>query len=333
MKISVAVTTYNQEITIIQTIDSILMQKGDFDLELIIGEDCSSDKTLSICREYEQKYPNVVKVVSGPHNLGIMANYARTIRLCTGDYIADIAGDDYYIDEYALQKQMMYMQEKPEVGVMGANGYMFFVKSNKFVNKLNDTVVSIEHDNAKEFYFSSDYRGGVYFRPVGMMIRKSLLDKVDFEEFIRRKLPVEDYPMQAVLSQRTHFACLPDLLVTYRIYKQSATFLSFDSPHYIEYHRGLMNIRRYLNEMFPNDACVNEETMQDYEFYKEFLLYLHNLQYSKAKMLLSVAEKTKAYNQPHYLQAKKMMTNKIKFFIFYIYKEIMYYIDIKKRTE
>ena len=52
MKISVGVITYNQESTIRQTLDSILMQRGDFDLEIVIGEDCSTDNTRTICEEY-----------------------------------------------------------------------------------------------------------------------------------------------------------------------------------------------------------------------------------------------------------------------------------------
>ena len=51
-KISVAVITYNQQNTIRQTLDSIIAQKGDFDLEIVIGEDCSTDATHAICEEY-----------------------------------------------------------------------------------------------------------------------------------------------------------------------------------------------------------------------------------------------------------------------------------------
>ena len=327
MIISVAVITYNQQNTIRQTIDSILMQKGDFQLELIIGEDCGTDETLEICKQYASKYPGIVKVLPNTYNLGIMANYARTIKACTGDFVADIAGDDYYIDEHALEKQMSYMLAHPEVGVMASNGYRYYVRRNKLVEGLNPTVTS-KSDAAKQFYFNRDYKGGVYFKPVGMMIRRDLLQYMDFDEIIKRKLPVEDYPMQAIFSQHTHFACLPDLLVTYRIYKESASFLSIDNPKYLEYHKGLMNTRRYLNELFPGDACVTESQMVDYEFYKEFLLYLHKLQYKKACLLVD------SYGQEtsHSHQAKRFTANFPTFFASHLYKEIMYVKDRFKRT-
>lgn len=317
-KISVAVITYNQQDTIAQTLDSILMQKGDFELELVVGEDCGSDNTWKVCKEYEEQYPNQVKLLPNIHNLGIMANEARVLRACTGDFIGDIAGDDYYIDDHALEKQLDYLLQHPEVGVMGSNGYRFYVRRNEMVAGLN-LAITVENDKTKEFYFSNSYPGGVYFRPIGMMYRRELLQFLDFDEMIRRRLPVEDYPIQAVLSQHTHFACLPDLLVVYRIYKESSTFVSLDDSDYLEYHRGLANTRRYLNELFPQDVCVTEEQLQEYEFYKEFLLYLHRLQYGDAKQLMDRYSYLAA--QPHYKQAARSIRTRLHFVAFHFYKE------------
>lgn len=289
MKVSVAVITYNQEKTVGQTLDSILKQKGDFDLEIVIGEDCSKDGTWRICKDYEERFPDRVRLLPNTHNLGIMGNFARTFSSCTGDLLSIIAGDDYYCDDHALEKQMQYLLQHPSVGVMGANGYRFYVKKYKMVPGLNKAITD-GADRAKEFFFSSSYTGGVYFKPVGLMMRRTLLQHLDFDEMIRRGLPVEDYPMQAILSQHTHFACLPDLLVVYRIYKESATFVSLDNAGYLEYHRGLVNTRLYLNELFPDEVCTTESELKEYLFYKEFLLYLHKLDYKRAKALIAAAD-------------------------------------------
>lgn len=328
-KISVAVITYNQQDTIGQTLDSILCQKGDFDLEVVVGEDCSKDNTLAICKEYSEKYPNIVKLLTGPHNLGITANYFRTLQACTGDLIGDIAGDDYYCDEFALDKQRKYLQAHPEVGFLGANGYQYFVRRDEKVPGLNPTI-NAEESNAKEFYFSTSYPGGVYIRPIGVMFKRDLLQYIDFDEIIRRDLPVEDYPMQAIWSQYTKFACLQDLLVTYRIYSESATFISLDHPKYVEYHKGLMNTRRYLNELFPDDACFTDEWMQDYEFYKEFLLYLHRKQYKNAKQLLYKFRHIDG--QLYYVQAKRFMRTWVHFIGFHYYKEYAYKKQLEQRV-
>ena len=327
-KISVAVITYNQENTIRQTLDSILMQRGDFDLELVIGEDCSQDNTYKICEEYAEKYPNIVKLLPNTHNLGIMANFARVIHACTGELIGDIAGDDYYCDDHALEKQMTYMFSHPEVGVMAANGYLYYIRSNKKVPGLNP-VFDSNQKKVKEYYFSPTHYEGAYFAPVGIIYRSDLLKKyIDFDEIVCRKLPVEDYPIQAILSQHTHFACLPDLLVTYRVYKESASYISYNHPRYLEYYQGLMDTRRYLNELFPNDA-ISEEILQERMFYKEFNYYVYNMKYREAKQLVaSVPQSIIRTNSVR--KAKQYSKDWLRFIAYHIYKKLITHISIKK---
>lgn len=329
-KISVSVITYNQQETIAQTLDSILSQKGDFDLELVIGEDCSPDGTYAICADYAQRYPDVVKLLPNTKNLGITANYFRTLQACTGELISGIAGDDYYCDDHALEKQMLYLQSHPEVGVMAANGYRYYVRRNIRKEGLNKPETA-EICRAKEYYFSKKYNGGVYYMPPGSMFRKSLLQYIDFEEIIRRKLPVEDYPTQAIWSQHTKFACLPDLLVTYRVYEESATFVTVDSPKYTAYYRGMAETRRYLNELFPDDACFTEEELLELVFYKEFLLYLHQMEYKKAKQLIAEAS-ANIPNSEKVKQAKRFSKTRLHFIAAHYIKDRGYRKDLKKRT-
>ena len=323
VKISVAVITYNQQDTIRQTLDSILMQKGDFDLELVIGEDCSSDSTLSICREYVEQYPDKVKLLSGPQNLGITANYFRTLQTCTGDYIADVAGDDYYCDNHALEKQLHYLQSHPEVGVLAPNGYRLYVRKNEKILGENEHVNTTD---AKEFFFSHNYKGGVIIQGSGMMVRRELLQYIDFDEIVRRKLPVEDYPIQAIWSQHTKFWRLDDPIVVYRVYKESSTFVPFEHPKYLSYHKGLADTRRYLNELFPADACFSEEELQEYEF----LLYLHQLDYKKAKQL--VIDAAAIANTSKIKQAKRFTRTWFHFIAAHFIKEYRYQRELKRNT-
>lgn len=336
IKVSVGVITYNQQDTIRQTLDSILMQKGDFDLELVIGEDCSTDNTLSICREYAEQYPDKVKLLSGPQNLGITANYFRTLQTCTGDYIADVAGDDYYCDNHALEKQLHYLQSHPEVGVLAPNGYRLYVRKNEKILGENEHVNTTD---AKEFFFSHNYKGGVIIQGSGMMVRRELLQYIDFDEIIRRKLPVEDYPIQAIWSQHTKFWRLDDPIVVYRVYKESSTFVPFEHPKYLSYHKGLANTRRYLNELFPDDACFSERELQEYEFYKEFLLYLHRMEYKKAKELVRKASSLPVLQEgaggrlpPKVQQAKRFTKTWLHFIVAHIIKEYKYKRELKRNT-
>lgn len=327
-KISVAIITYNQEETIRQTLDSVLAQKGEFDFELVIGEDCSSDNTLAICQDYVQRYPKQIRLLSGPKNLGITANYFRVLQACTGEFIGDIAGDDYYCDDHALEKQMQYLQAHPEVGVLGANGYRYYVKRDEKVLGENELVTRMD---AKEFFFSSAYRGGVIISGGGVMFRKSLLQYIDYDEIIRRKLPVEDYPIQAIWSQHTKFWRLDDPIVVYRVYKESSTFVPFEHPKFLSYHKGLAETRRYLNELFPDDACFSDEWLQEYEFYKEFLLYLHQLDYQKAKQLVAEVS-AKIPNSAKIKQAKRFIRTWLHFIAVHYIKEYKYRKELKQNT-
>lgn len=318
-KVSVGVITYNQHDTIRQTLDSILVQKGDFDLELVIGEDCGSDGTYAICADYAERYPDVVKLLPNTHNLGIMGNFARVMKACTGDYVGICAGDDYWCDEQKLQKQLDYFKSHSDVGVVSTSGYKLLVKSNKLVPNAIAPIHPIEDGDIKRFYFSKDYRGGVYAMPLTLLIKRDLLQYIDFDEFVRRGFPVEDYPMQAILAQHCKWGHIDDLCVVYRVYKESATFISFDHPKYLQYYKGLADIRRYLNELFPEDACFTEEQLQEQVFYKEFLLYLHQCDYRKAKQL--IANAAAIVETPKVQQTKRFTKTWMHFVLVHYIKE------------
>lgn len=327
IKVSVGVITYNQESTIRQTLDSILAQKGDIDLELVIGEDCSQDGTYAICADYVQRYPEFVKLLPNTKNLGIMANFARVMKACTGDYVGICAGDDYWCDEQKLQKQLDYFCAHPDVGVVSTSGYRHFVLRDEMVPGINP-LRPIEDGNVKQYYFSPNYKGGVYAMPLSLLFKRDLLKYIDFDEYIRRKFPVEDFPVQAVFSQHTKWGHINDLCVVYRVYKESATFISFDHPKYLQYHKGLANIRRYLNELFPEDACFTEEQLQEQVFYKEFLLYLHQFKYKQAKQL--IADAAAIADMPKVQQANRFTKTWLHFIAAHYIKEYNYRKELLK---
>ena len=319
-KISVAVITYNQEKTIEQTLDSILCQEGPFVLEVVVGEDHSTDSTREKCLAYGDK----IKLLPDEPNLGIMKNFARVMKACTGDYIAICAGDDYWCDGHKLEKQLAFLDAHSDYGVVTTNGYKLIVRKDKLVPGIAPLAPAKDGD-AKSFYFNKDYKGGVYAMPLSIMFRNELLKYIDFDEYISREFPVEDYPMQAVLSQHTKFGHIEDYTCVYRVYNSSATFISLDNPRYLEYHNGLMRIRQYLNELYPNDKCFDEDWIKDYIFHKEFLLYLHKWEFKKSRELL--------YNSPNCSRKLMIYThNRIMFSLFHFYKELRYKLYNRKRA-
>lgn len=280
--VSVFIITYNQEKTIAQTIESILMQEGDFTLELVIGEDAGTDHTRQICIDYQQQYPETIKLLLQDSNQGIVKNYTDTLQLCRGKYIGVCAGDDYWIDKHKLEKQIRFFDAHPGFGVVTTGGYRLLVKSNKLVEGLAPL-----HPVADGNVFHLTYKGGVYAMPLSILFKSELLQYIDFEQFRIRKFSCEDVPMQAILAKHTRFGHILDLTCVYRVYKESMTFTSFRSPKYMYYHEGLVEIRRYLDELYPGEVEFSEDWANDYLVYKRFLLAVYRFDYAEAKRQLA----------------------------------------------
>lgn len=109
-KLGVCMITYNQETFIAQAIEGVMMQKADFDFELIIGEDFSTDRTRQIVLEYKKKYPDKIRLLLRESNYGMMRNFVETLRAGDGEYIAVCEGDDYWTDPNKLQKQVDWLE-------------------------------------------------------------------------------------------------------------------------------------------------------------------------------------------------------------------------------
>lgn len=115
--VSVRCITYNHEPYIAQALDGFLMQKTNFPFEVIVHDDASTDRTADIVREYEKKYPKIIKAIYQTENqyskqdgsIGRIMNAA-----CKGKYIALCEGDDYWIDENKLQMQVDFLEANPE---------------------------------------------------------------------------------------------------------------------------------------------------------------------------------------------------------------------------
>ncbi len=112
--VSVSISTYNHELYIRECLESVVSQKTTFPFEVIIGEDCSTDNTREIVKEFEQKYPDIIKPIYHEQNVGMLRNgFEFCYQACKGNYISSLEGDDYWIDPYKLQKQIDFLETNP----------------------------------------------------------------------------------------------------------------------------------------------------------------------------------------------------------------------------
>ena len=134
MLISVIITTFNHENYISKTISSVLSQKQNIlDIELIIGDDCSSDNTyIKIKEAIEMSNLDRVVLKKNKHNLGVSQNIFNCINIAKGDYICFLDGDDYWTDNRKLENQIQIMQEKKVDFVF--DGVKYIDKNDKELN-------------------------------------------------------------------------------------------------------------------------------------------------------------------------------------------------------
>lgn len=99
-------------------IEGVVKQITNFRLELVIGEDNSTDNTLLICQSYAKKYPEIIKLLPSKGNLGSIENFKRTLDSCSGKYIAICEGDDYWTEPLKLQKQVDFLEKNPDYGLV-----------------------------------------------------------------------------------------------------------------------------------------------------------------------------------------------------------------------
>lgn len=125
-KVSILVTTYNQENLITQAINSILAQDVNFAYEIIIGEDASSDRTREVVIELGKQHADKIRVLlRNPEEadrdrrirLAGKINYLNALRACRGQYIAILDGDDYFTSTHKLQRQVDFLDTHPECAI------------------------------------------------------------------------------------------------------------------------------------------------------------------------------------------------------------------------
>ncbi|NND90810.1 MAG: glycosyltransferase [Granulosicoccus sp.] len=116
MKLSVSLITFQEEAYIAQALDSVLAQETDFDFEIVVGDDASTDGTRDILNAYRHRYPDKVKLLLPESNYGDfgLSNVRATLDNCRGQYIALLDGDDYWTEKTKLQQQVDFLDGNPE---------------------------------------------------------------------------------------------------------------------------------------------------------------------------------------------------------------------------
>lgn len=214
-KISVIVVTYNHKKYISKAVDSILVQKGEFEPEIFIGDDCSDDGTSEIVKQYADKHPDIIHAVLRTKNIGARANMVDLINRCSGKYVAFLDGDDYWIDEYKLAKQMKVLDENQNIAAV--YGKKIVVNSE---NERNEKAEEFLPTFSGEKYTLKDFEKFILPGQTSTVLhRKAVLDKFSMEDELPKKY-IKHVPGDRVLAlfllSQGEIISLPDKLCAYR---------------------------------------------------------------------------------------------------------------------
>lgn len=269
-KVSVVILTFNQAAFIGKTIESALNQTTNFDYEILVGDDFSTDGARDIILDYQNRYPGKVKAVLHAKNLGQngLFNTIETLKLANGQYIAPLDGDDYWTDPTKLQKQADFMDANPEYSACFHNALITYEDGSPSV-ELNppDQKKKIEVEDLigeDEIWFMATS---------AVMFKNNLMYYPDW--FL--KSTSGDIPRYVILAKHGPIGYIPGVMSVYRKNRGGASF----RDHYRDV--------RFLRNRIMMYKGINEETNHQFDkaLRKNIARYY--------RMLLDSKQLTKSY--------------------------------------
>ena len=235
-KVSVCLITYAHENYLDTCLQNILNQEVDFSYEIVIGEDCSPDKTAEIVKRYAEQFPEKIKAFIRPQNAGAKINFVHCFFECQGEYIVHIEGDDYWTDPQKLQKQIDFLEANPDyvlcfhqIRILKTDGSMV----DDFLTKVPENCETIE--TLAKF--------GNYIHTPSVVYR-NVLSKFPFEF---EKTPIGDYFLYMMLAEHGKLKYMEEMMAVYRygigiLTSQNSIKITIDQ---IRFYSCLLS---YLNE-------------------------------------------------------------------------------------
>lgn len=240
--VSIICTAYNHAKYIRDALDGFIKQKTDFAFEVLVHDDASTDGTADIIREYEKKYPDIIRPIYQTENqyskgIGIVKTYL--FPKVKGKYVAVCEGDDYWTDELKLQKQVNVLEAHPEIDGCAHKIEVRRASDGRIIKykapEKRDTVISAEKVIGG---------GGGFVGTNSLMYRKEIINRnYNFSSVLSF-----DYVTQIKISLRGGLLYLNDCMGVYRVgITDSWTSRMSKSPDKMASH--LMNVIKMLETL------------------------------------------------------------------------------------
>ncbi len=215
-KISIVMITYNHEGYITQAIRSVLDQQCNYEIQFVISNDCSTDNTDGAIRKIIQgdARAECITYIHHEKNVGMMANFLSALKLCTGDYIAILDGDDYWTDKLKLQKQADHLNNHSGCALVFTDFHHIVHQGNEDKPVVKQHILQGRNIPDKSGW--QDILIGNYIPTCTCMIRNWLNGVALDEQFL--SLSMGDWPLWILTGKQGYFKFLPIDTAAYRVH-------------------------------------------------------------------------------------------------------------------
>lgn len=247
--VSVCCAVYNQANFIRETLDGIVMQNTNFNFEVLVNDDCSTDGTTEIIRDYEKKYPDLIKPIyhnENQYSKGISVNYENNFNRVKGKYIALCEGDDYWIAPDKLQIQVDYLEAHPDYSLVYTDFKSFDQTEKKFY----------DNDFTRNWFLNPTFRihliHTLYLAPCTWMFRTGNLPVIP-EECVDGT-----YCMMLEFLAKYKVKCIEKVTAVYRVLHESACHSDALNKRYNFLHSVIALQNYYMQKFNAKAELVTE---------------------------------------------------------------------------
>jgi glycosyltransferase involved in cell wall biosynthesis len=268
--VSVLMITFNQEKFIAQAIESVLMQHVNFNYEIVIGEDCSTDQTRDIVLEYQEKNSDSIKLLLQDKNVGMHNNFIDTFYSCRGKYIALLEGDDYWTDPHKLQKQVDFLEDNPDFAICFHNMQIIY-EDEPHMHRISNV-------KQKGITDIKTLALGNYIYTASCIFRKNFSEMPDWFN----QCPVGDYPLHLLNAQYGKIKFINELMGVYRVHKGGV----WGNTNVFHQREQWVKMIELIRDKFNNDTKKNLNKSLCNNSFKLAKYYLRSNNYEKYNFFL-----------------------------------------------
>lgn len=258
--VSICCITYNHEKYIQKCLDGFFMQKTNFPFEILIHDDASTDNTQQIIKDYQRKYPHVIKPIfqhENQYSKGVKILFSYLYTKVRGKYIALCEGDDCWIDPLKLQKQIDFLEGHPDYGLIHTQCQVTNLKTGKISTEIRNC---IDGQPINELLL-----GVFYIATLTVCFRTILLTQID-KSYLKENFLMGDYPMWLEIVRICKIKYINDVTSNYNIREGSLSH-KVDKKENLIFYINVRDIRLYFIKKYNYMSVYNK-------IYKEKTYYM-----------------------------------------------------------